>query len=116
VKLSKDLKRFRALLTDPRRASLYAVTIPTEMAYEETSDLLSACDRMKVSAPVIFINLATPDGGCPMCSALRRTESRVEAKFHMAFPGTHQALVYRCGEPRRPERLRGLGRVLHVPA
>lgn len=116
VKLSKDLKRFRAMLTDPRRASLYAVTIPTEMAYEETADLLGACDRMRVGAPVIFINLATPTGGCPLCSALRQRESRVEERFRVAFPQIRQAQVYRCGEPRGRERLHDLGLRLYAPA
>ena len=104
------------VLTDPRRASLYAVTIPTEMAYEETADLLGACERMKVCAPVIFINLATPQGGCPLCSALRQREFRVEARFRAAFPGTRQAQVSRCGEPRGRERLHDLGRRLYAPA
>ena len=113
VRLSKDLKRLRALLTDPARASLYAVTIPTEMAYEETSDLLAACHRMKVSAPVLFVNLATPESDCALCSALRRRESCVERKFRDAFPGTHQALVYRRGEPRGLERLGDLGGALY---
>jgi len=113
VKLSKDLKRFRALLTDPARAALYAVAIPTEMAYEETSDLLAACDRMKVSAPVLFVNLATPESDCPLCLALRHRESRVIGKFRAAFPGTHQALIYRCGEPRGLERLGDLGGALY---
>jgi arsenite-transporting ATPase len=113
VKLSKDLKRFRALLTDPRRASLYAVTIPTEMAYEETTDLLAACGRMKVSAPVLFVNLATPVSDCPLCSALRCGESRVEWKFRDAFPKTHQALVYRRGGLQGMERLGDLGRALY---
>jgi arsenite-transporting ATPase len=113
VKLSKDLKRFRSLLTDPRRASLYAVTIPTDMAYEETRDLLAACERMKVSAPVVFVNLATPEGDCSLCSSLRRRESRVEEKLRDAFPAAHQALVYRGGDLRGMERLDGLGRALY---
>ena len=113
VKLSKDLKRFRALLADPARASLYAIAIPTEMACEETIDLLAACDRMKVSAPVLFVNLATPESDCFLCSALRRRESRVERKFRDAFAGVHQALVYRRGEPRGLERLGDLGRALY---
>ncbi|MBI3108492.1 MAG: ArsA family ATPase [Candidatus Rokubacteria bacterium] len=112
VRLSKDLKRFRALLADPRRASLYAVTIPTEMAYEETGDLLAACRRISIGAPVLFVNLATPESDCPLCSALRRREAGVERRFRDAFPGAHQALVFRGGEPRGLERLGDLGGAL----
>lgn len=113
VELSKHLKRFRSLLTDQARAALYAVTILTEMAYEETRDLLAACERMKVSAPVLFLNLATPESDCSLCSALRRGESRVEEKLRGAFPGIHRALVYRGGDLRGMERLDGLGRALY---
>jgi arsenite-transporting ATPase len=113
VKLSKDLKRFRSLLTDRARAALYAVTILTEMAYEETSDLLAACERMKVSARMLFLNLATRESDCPLCSALCRRESRVEGKFRDVFLAAHQALVYRCRDLRGMERLEELGRALY---
>ncbi len=113
VTLSKDLKRFRSLLTDQARASLYAVTILTEMAYEETRDLLAACERMRISAPVLFLNLATAESDCPLCSALRRRESRVEEKVRDVFAATHQALVYRGGDLKGMERLGGLGQVLY---
>jgi len=113
VRLSKHIKRFRLLLTDPARASLYAVAIPTEMAYEEMSDLLAVCGRMKVSVPTLFVNLATPESDCPLCSALRHRESRVERKFRDAFPGIHQALIYRRGERRGLERLGNLGEALY---
>ena len=116
VRLSKDLKRFRALLGDLARASLYAVTIPTEVAYAETEDLLAACRRMAVSAPVLFVNLATPEGDCPLCLALRRREARVEKKLRKAFPDTYQALIYRAGEPRGLDRLAELGRALYRAA
>jgi arsenite-transporting ATPase len=115
VRLSKDLKRFRTLLADQRLAALYVVTIPTEMAYEETRDLLAACERLNVSAPVLFINLATPESDCPLCTALRHRESRVEERFAGLFPQTRRALVYRCGEAQGQERLRELGRALYVP-
>ena len=68
---------------------------------------------MKIGVPVLFVNLATPGSDCPLCSALRRRESRVEQEFRDAFPGTHQAVVYRCGEPRGLDRLAELGRALY---
>ncbi|MBI2219422.1 MAG: ArsA family ATPase [Candidatus Rokubacteria bacterium] len=114
VRLSRNLKRVRALLADPRRAALYTVTIPTEMAYEETRDLLAACERL-VSAPVVFINLTTPGSDCPLCCALRCRESRVEDKLASLVPRVHRALVYRCREPQGQERLRELGRAMYLP-
>ncbi len=36
--MSKNLKKLTQLLTDPTRAALYAVSIPTDMAFEQTQD------------------------------------------------------------------------------
>lgn len=113
VEMSKDLKRLRRLLSDASRSALYAVTILTEMALEETKDLVAACDRVGVSVPVLFLNLATPSNGCPLCSALCERESVVKEKFWQTFPGKHHAVVYREGEPRGLKQLGELGQVLY---
>lgn len=115
VNMSKNLKRLRALWENPRRAAVYAVAIPTEMAFQETGDLLAACARIGLSVPVLFVNLATLPGECPLCSSLHRRESAVGEQFRRTFPDVHQALVYRCGEPLGLERLSELGQVLYRP-
>jgi len=112
VAMSSALKRLRRLLADPDRCALCVVAILTDMAFAETNDLFSACRRMQVSAPLLFLNLATPPGRCPLCSALRRRESVIEQKFHGAFPAAAQVLVYRRGEPRGLARLGELGQAL----
>jgi arsenite-transporting ATPase len=113
VEMSKALKRLRALLANPAQCALYGVAILTDMAFEETKDLMAACQRMSVNAPLLFLNLATPPGDCPLCSALRRRESVVEQKFRRTFPAATQVLVYRSGEPRGLARLGELGRLLY---
>ena len=60
VSLSKNLKKLRQLLNDPAQSALYAVSIPTDMAFEETRDLLAACGRLGMNVPGIFLNLVTP--------------------------------------------------------
>jgi arsenite-transporting ATPase len=114
VEMSRALKRLRALLADPAQCALCGVAILTDMAFEETLDLWAACRRMKVSAPLLFLNLATPPGRCPLCSALRRRESAIEDKFRRAFPAVAPVLVYRGGEPRGLARLGELGRALYT--
>jgi len=114
VKMSKDLKRLRALMTDPTRSALYAVSLLTEMAFEETKDLVAASLRMKVSVPLMFLNMATPPSGCELCSALHEREMRVEEKFRRSFADKHQTLIYRQqAEPRGIERLSSLGEVIY---
>ena len=74
VGLSKNLKQFRKLLTDPARAVLNVVSIPTQMAWEETKDLLAACQRLGIAVSAMFLNLMTPPGECVLCDSLRRRE------------------------------------------
>jgi len=116
VRLSKGLKRLRDLWRDPRRSALYAVAILTEMAFQETRDLLAACGRMGLKAPVLFLNQATPPAAdCHLCAALNRRESAMRARFRQAFPDQHLTLIYRGGDPRGVNRLRELGQTLYRP-
>ena len=114
AELSKRVKVFRRMLIDARQAALVAVTIPTEMAYAETGDLVAACERLGMAVPIIFVNMVTPPSSCPTCSVLRRAEERVLDRYDAACAGRHMALVFRQKEPRGLERLRVLGRALYV--
>jgi arsenite-transporting ATPase len=116
VQMSKELKYIRSILHDPNRSALYAVTILTEIAFQETKDLLETCDRMGVNVPVLFVNLATALTGCPFCAALSKYEERVRGKLQRDFAHIHQTLAYRQGEPRGIERLLELGEALYQPA
>ncbi|NQT18249.1 MAG: ArsA family ATPase [Planctomycetes bacterium] len=113
VAMSKRLKFVRSLLTDPHRGRLYAVSILTEMAFEETKDLIAGCSDSGVHVPLLFLNLATPSDGCPLCNAIARKESEVRRRFEGTFDGIHQTVVYRCGELRGINRLGELGAALY---
>ena len=115
VQMSKDLKHLRTLLKDPSRSALYAVSILTEMALQETQDLVEACERMGISVPVLFLNLATSASECPLCSALGLQEAQVKEKFRQQFPAKHQTIIYRQVEPRGREQLEKLGQSLYAP-
>jgi len=113
VQVSKDLRLLRALLGNPAKSALYAVTILPDMALAQTVDLVAACGRMGVAAPVLFLNLATPLSPCPFCSALHRRETQVRTKYTRDLGDIHQALVFRQHEPRGQQRLAELGQVLY---
>jgi arsenite-transporting ATPase len=116
VTMSKNLKRLRELLSNPARAALYAVSIPTDMALEETRDLVAACKRLGISVPGLFLNLVTPPSDCELCSALHRRESRLRHKFQQSLPGRNISVVYRRGEIRGLGRLGELGKALYQGA
>ena len=115
VGMSRRIKQFRALLTDSRKSALFAVSILTQMGFEETKDLLNACQRMDISAPVLFLNQATPPFHCPLCSALYQGEQEIRRKFREAFPEVQQPLIFKQGEPRGLKELERLGEFLYAP-
>ena len=115
VRISRGLKFLKNLWRDPGRTALYAVTILTEMAFQETSDLLALCSRLGVPVPVLFLNLATPARDCPLCAALNRREGLIGARFRQTFASRQQTVIYRQNEPRGLKRLGELGQVLYQP-
>jgi len=115
VQLSKELKHLRNLLTDPGQSALFAVTVLAEMAFQETKDLVAACKRMGISVPLLFINLATLPGECPLCSAWYEKESQLKHLFQATFPGSRHVLIYRHNEPRGLRQLGALGKVVYQP-
>lgn len=114
VELSKRVKVFRRMLRDAKQAALVVVTIPTEMAYAETEDLIAACERLGLAVPTLFVNMVTPPSSCPVCSMLRRAQAQVLDRYDAARAGRHMALVFRQEEPRGLERLHLLGRALYA--
>jgi arsenite-transporting ATPase len=112
VLMSKNLKKLRQLLNNPAQSALYAVSIPTDMAFEETRDLLTVCGRLGINVPGIFLNLMTPPSDCVLCAAMNRRESLIYGKFKQSFHGEVGA-VYRRGEIRGLHWLARLGDALY---
>lgn len=114
VDLSKNLKRFRRLLVDPQRTAMYAVAIPTQMAWEETCDLMSGCKRAGIHVAAVLLNLMTPTSGvCPLCSELRRRELAIAGQFRDSFPNQQHTPVYRRPKVTGIARLEELGASLY---
>ncbi len=117
VQMSKNVKQIQALFKDNARTKLYVVSILTEMAFQETIDLVSACEqRLGINVPLFILNLATPLGNCPFCSARFKLEVEIKKKFKKTFAEKHQILVYRQTEPRGLQQLGKLGEALYLPA
>ena len=116
VDLSKKMKTFRRLLRNASQTALYAVTIPTEMAYAETLDLVAASERLGLAVPRLFVNLVTPASNCRHCSALRRAQQPMLARYQAAHAQRHVTQVYRQTEPRGVDRLTTLGHALYQPS
>ncbi len=115
VAISRNLKRLRAVLKNPDEAALNVVSIPTQMALEETKDLLAACRRMEVAVPALFLNMLTPPSDCPLCSALVQREQGVLACYTRDMPGLRQTRIYRQALIGGLTRLQSFGNQLYLP-
>lgn len=113
VDLSKRIKKFRNMMADPKQSALMAVTIPTELAFAETSDLLATCARMRVAVPALFVNMVTPAAPCPTCSALAHRELGILSRFGEAFGKQAVSLEYHTNELDR-DRLTQIGRSMYA--
>jgi len=113
VRMSKELKYLRQLLKNSEQSALFAVSIPTEMSFQETLDLLAACKRLVVAVPLLFINMVTPQNDCPLCSTLWSEESEIRRKMKSSSPDIHQTVIYRHNAPNGLAELNALGCALY---
>jgi arsenite-transporting ATPase len=113
VALSKRIKTFQQVLHDPLRTGLMVVSIPTELAYEETVDLVEGSRRLGLTVLAHFVNQVTPPSPCANCSMIRARELRVLRRFEQGNPYRGLTLVYRGTDVRGIEPLRRLGRELY---
>jgi arsenite-transporting ATPase len=116
VVISRNLKKMRELLCNSAASALYSVSIPTQMALEETKDLVASCDRMGIAVPLMFLNLLTPPCDCHLCVSLRQRESAVAGEYRKAFPDKLQVQIYRQPGLGGLEHLEELGRNLYQSA
>jgi arsenite-transporting ATPase len=116
VVISRNLKKLRELLRNPAASALYAVGIPTQMALEETKDLVAACDRMGIAVSRMFLNLLTTPCNCHLCVGLHRRELTVAWEYRKAFPDKQQVQIYQQPELGGLEQLEKLGQNLYQPA
>ncbi len=110
IKLSKKIKKLRKLLVDPVKTLFLPVTIPTEMALEETKDLAASLKRLKISYPAILLNMITPANKCAVCASIRKYQDRVIAGYYKLFTKENVHLIFHCEkEPRGVRELELLG-------
>lgn len=75
---ARRLRALQALLTDPARAHVVAVTRAAALPLRETERMRRRLARLRVSAPAVIVNALTP-AGCRRCEQTRRQEAHVLA-------------------------------------
>ncbi|MEI7869686.1 MAG: ArsA family ATPase [Candidatus Methylumidiphilus sp.] len=116
VDLSRKLKALRALLSDRDKTSLYAVTIPTNLAMEKTAEMMVSLHQLGISSKGLFINQITPTNDCKLCHAINQREDyQIKQASEILFTGQPLAKVFLQFNSDGLERLQALGSVLYVP-
>jgi arsenite-transporting ATPase len=75
VTIARELRALRALLSDPRRASVVAVTRAAELPRLETRRLLAELRALRVTVGAVIVNALTPPG-CARCRRTAAVETR----------------------------------------
>ncbi|MDI6761052.1 MAG: TRC40/GET3/ArsA family transport-energizing ATPase [Candidatus Brocadiaceae bacterium] len=113
INLSRGLKRIKKLFRSPGECLVVPVTIPTEMALEETRRLLENLREMTIPYQFLILNKFHPQGYCSNCSAINNAQ-RVLLPSFLQLPVDGLAIVHQeNGELRGPQSLLKLGRKLY---
>lgn len=93
VDLSKKVKKLLALLRDGEKSLFIPISIPTEMAYHETSDLVEALRKIKIPVSQMILNMAHPPSAnnvtaaeCALCINRIAYERKMFDNFKHLFP------------------------------
>ena len=90
VATARRLRELIALLTDPARARVIAVTRAAELPQRETERLLERLRRLHMTVPAVMVNAMTPPG-CRRCERARRHERRWRARLGGGRPRRRRA-------------------------
>ena len=115
VRLSRELKTLRKLLIDPQQTALWAITIPTRLAIEKTSEMVDNLERIGLRLNYLFINQITPAGDCALCTAINQREMRQLTEANRRWPVRDTTLIYLQTDPGGLAGLSNLGQRLYRP-
>jgi len=106
IKLSKDIKRVIAILTNPADCEFIAVAIPERMSLNETARLIEGIERLHVSFRYAIVNNVIPEAAaesCDFCSRRRASQRRQIDAFRKSV-GARAGLII---APQHPHDIHG---------
>jgi arsenite-transporting ATPase len=86
--LEKDARELRRLLSNPAAASLWLITLPEQLAVEETFDTVRQLDEWRVPVTRVIANRLTPPppDPCGWCDVRRDAEVRAVRQLLLELP------------------------------
>ena len=110
IKLSKDIKRVIATLTDPTQCEFIAVTIPERMSLLETERLIEGIERLHVNFDRVLVNNVIPQAaaeGCGFCATRRSAQQHDLDEFR----GRLRSAATILSAPQHRQEVRGSRRL-----
>ncbi len=90
LETARQMRELLALLRDPRRTRLVAVTRAAELPRLETARMLRKVGQLKIAVSTVLVNAAmAPDGTCARC----RRVAAVEGKRIAKLPGPRTQVI-----------------------
>jgi len=125
VDLSKKVKKLLTLLRDNGKSLFIPIAIPTEMAYNETCDLVQAVSNLKIPISQMILNMVHPHPHphpqsnstaieCALCINRIAYEKKIFDNFKHLFPvGTPYVIHKQEKEVCGVKALEDFGRELY---
>jgi arsenite-transporting ATPase len=109
---SKQLRQVEQLLTDAERCQLLAVTIPEDLAVQETRRLLEGLARIPTRCSWVVANMVSAPGSCAFCAAVHEEQIPCLRELETLGPSCIRvpALSF---EPRGVDALERVARLIY---
>jgi len=110
---SADLRLVKSLFADQKSTEFIPVTIPEEMAIEETQRLLDALRRLNVPLKTILVNRVVAERECPFCYTRKEGQEKSLGELEQRFASYDLIKVPLLPwEVRGKDRLETYGRLM----
>jgi arsenite-transporting ATPase len=110
IKMSRNVKRVIAILTNPEDSEFIAVAIPERMSLTETTRLVAGIENLHVSFKYVVVNNVIPEiasNSCAFCRGRGTSQRRLIGSFRRSFMSEATVLIapQHSHEIRGPQRL-----------
>jgi len=113
AKESADVRLVQTLFADQKSTEFVPVTIPEEMAIEETQRLLGALRRLRLCVKTVLINRVAADSECPFCHTRKEGQEEGLKEIEQSFASYDLIRVpFLPWEVRGKDRLRSYARIV----
>lgn len=106
VRVSRQLRRFRAMLVDGEQASVFVVGQLSRLAWNEARSIARRCEESGMAMPVVVLNRVE--------SGPRRGDAPSIEDYKRAFKASRVSAIAAGAAPRGVDALRNLGASLYM--